>query len=167
MSNKVWTEIIYPFPNFEGLQCWHLVMGKFLLHSTITPWPFRLRGIVVACVCQSVHRSVRLSVCPKTFPCPHNSSHIWAGITKFAPNMHSGILSAGGHWPWPSRSFWPFWLRILGNLACPHDNSSQVQTRITKIRTKHASWDTLGWYMKIEVIDHDLQGHLCHFDREF
>ena len=36
--------------------------------------------------------------------------------------MHPGILSAGiengGHWPWPSKSFWPFWLRILGNLAC-------------------------------------------------
>ena len=35
-------------------------------------------------------------------------SRISATITKFAPNMHPGILSAimenGGHWPWPSRS---------------------------------------------------------------
>ena len=44
---------------------------------------------------------------------------------KFAPYMHPGILSAGiengGYWPWPSRSIWPFWLRILGKLVCPHD----------------------------------------------
>ena len=50
--------------------------------------------------------------------------------------MHPGILSAGiengGHWPWPWRSFWPFWLRILGNLACPHSNSSQIWVWITK-----------------------------------
>ena len=65
-----------------------------------------------------------------------NSSQICARITKFATNMHPGILSAGiengGHWPWPSVSFWPFSLRILGNLACPHDNSSQIWARITK-----------------------------------
>ena len=69
--------------------------------------------------------------------CPlGNSSQIWAGITKFAPNMHHGILSAGiengGHWLWASRSFWPLWLRILRNLACLRDNSSQIWARITK-----------------------------------
>ena len=63
----------------------------------------------------------------ENFACPHdNSSLIWATITKFAPNMHSAILSAGiengGHWLWPSRSFSPFWLRILGILACPPNN---------------------------------------------
>ena len=45
-----------------------------------------------------------------------------------SPNLHPGIFSAcienKGHWLWPSRSFWPFWLRILGNLACLCDNSS-------------------------------------------
>ena len=34
--------------------------------------------------------------------------------------MHHGILLVdienGGHWPWPSRSSWPFWLGILVNL---------------------------------------------------
>ena len=68
--------------------------------------------------------------------CPHdNSSQIWARITKFAPNVHPGILSAvienWGHRFWPSRSFWPFWLRILGNLACSRYNSSQIWARIT------------------------------------
>ena len=71
--------------------------------------------------------------------CPdNNSSYVWARITKFAPYMHPGILSAGiengGQWNWPSRSFLPFCLRILGNLACPHDNSSLIcnWARITK-----------------------------------
>ena len=116
------------------------------------------RGIVVACIClqeddyismseqNAVHLAspdtyikcaIQTSVGPSTLPWPHhNSSQIWAGITKFAPNMHPGTLSAGiengGHWPWPSRSFWPFCLRILGNLACPHNNSSQIWARITK-----------------------------------
>ena len=69
--------------------------------------------------------------------CPHdNSSQIWARITKFAPNMHPEILWAGiengGHWPWPSRSFWPFWLRILWNLAWLRDNLKWIWARITK-----------------------------------
>ena len=38
--------------------------------------------------------------------------------------MHPGILSAGienrGLWLWPSRLFWPFWLRILGKSAPSH-----------------------------------------------
>ena len=71
------------------------------------------------------------------FICPHdNSSHIWARIIKFVTNMHPGILSAGienrGHWPWPSRSFWLFWLRILRNSACLQNNSSQIWDGITK-----------------------------------
>ena len=57
---------------------------------------------------------------------PMTRQQILPRYTKFAPNMLCGILSAGiengGHWPWPSRSFWAFWLRILGNLACPRDN---------------------------------------------
>ena len=71
------------------------------------------------------------SVCPLD-----SSSRIWASITKFAQNMHPGILSTGienrGHSPWPSRSFRPFYFRILGNAACPRDNSSQIWARITK-----------------------------------
>ena len=57
-------------------------------------------------------------------------------ITKFAPNMHSGILSAGiengGHWLWPFRSFRPFWLRILGISDFPHNNFQWIWARITK-----------------------------------
>ena len=49
---------------------------------------------------------------------PHvNSSQIWARITKFALNIHPGILSVGtengDHWPLLSRSFWLFWLIML------------------------------------------------------
>ena len=77
-----------------------------------TPCPFRTkRYCCCLCVCPSVNF---------TF------SQIWAGFTKFAPNMQPGILSTGiengGHWPWSSMSFWPFWLRIAGNLACHRNN---------------------------------------------
>ena len=68
--------------------------------------------------------------------CPRHNSQIWARITKIAPNMHPEILPAGiengSHWPWPSRSFWPFWLRILGNLACLHDYLYWIWGRVTK-----------------------------------
>ena len=41
--------------------------------------------------------------------------------------MHPGILSAGtengGHSPWSSMWFWPFWVTLLGNLVCPHNNT--------------------------------------------
>ena len=73
---------------------------------------------------------------PWTLLCPQdNLSHIWVTIIKCATNIHPGILSAGienrGHWP-----FWPFWLRILGNLACPHYDSSQIWDWITKFAPK-------------------------------
>ena len=91
------------------------------------PSAFQAKGVL----------SLPPSVRPWTLPCPHdNFSQIWAGITKFVPNMHHGILSAGignrGHWPWPSRSFWPFWLRILGNSVCPCHNLQWIWVRITK-----------------------------------
>ena len=96
-------------------------MPQWNLHLVFTPWPFRPKGY-----CRCLHPSVRPSVCLQTLPCTHDNSQIWAGITKFAPNMHHGIQLVGienrGHWIWPSMSFWPFWLRILGNSACPRDN---------------------------------------------
>ena len=73
--------------------------------------------------------------------CSHDkSSQIWAGITKFAPNVHHEMLSAdienGGHWPWSSRSFRPssVWLKILGNSACTHARFQRIWARITKFR---------------------------------
>ena len=95
------------------------------------PWPSRLFWPFLL-------RILGNSACPR-----HNSSQIWARITKFALNTHPGILSAGienwGHWMWHSRSFWPFRLRILGNSACPRHNSSQIWARITKfaLNTHH------------------------------
>ena len=54
---------------------------------------------------------VNLTQNSRNSACLHdNSSRIWAGITKFAPYMHPRILwdciENGGHWPWPTRSFW-------------------------------------------------------------
>ena len=141
----------------------HPSVGHTFLSHGLSGW----RGIVVACVCPSVRPSVSLSIC-KLYFCPHdNSSQIGSGITKFAPNTHHGILSVGienrGHWSWPSRSFW---LRILGNLDCPHDNSSSIWARITKFAPNMHPW-ILSACMENGVIDIDLQGHFGHFDSEF
>ena len=62
--------------------------------------------------------------------------------------MYHGILSAGieykDHWTWPSRLFWPFWHRILGNVACLHDNSSQIWTGFAKL-APHYGNQTRGY----------------------
>ena len=57
--------------------------------------------------------------------------------------------------PWPFRlkryfhaCIWPSWLRIVGKLACLHDNSLPILTEITQINTKHVSCDTVSWYWK-------------------
>ena len=56
---------------------------KSLRFALLPFWPRILRNL--ACLC-------------------FDSSQIWARITKFAPNMQSGILSAviecGAYWPW-------------------------------------------------------------------
>ena len=87
-----------------------------------TIWPFRPKGYF-RCLCLSVCPSV----CSLILLCPHDTSWlIWARNPKFALNMHHGLLSVGiadgGRWPWSSRTFMPFWLRILGNSVCLHDN---------------------------------------------
>ena len=41
-------------------------------------------------------------------------------------------IENGSDWHWPPKSFWPFWLRILGNSSCPRNNSSQIRVRITE-----------------------------------
>ena len=91
------------------------------------------RGIVIACVFPSIHLSVCLSV--RLFVnfifCTRHSSQIWAGITKFAPNMHPGIISAGienrvinldlqGN----------LGLRILANMACLCDYLKWIWVRM-------------------------------------
>ena len=111
------------------------VLWRMADFCSFYPLAFQAEGVLS--LPASVHLSICPSVCPWTFPCPHdNSSQIQAGITKFAPNMHLGILLSGienrGHGPWHSRSFWPFWLRSLGNSTCPDDKSSQISARITK-----------------------------------
>ena len=130
--------------------------GKYQLTAPRTKWlkfgkwPFRLKGYY-CCLC--------LSVCKLNLVRMINSSQIWAWITKFAPTYileySQLVLKMGGHW----RSFWPwrlFWLRILGNLACAHNNLEWIWSTITKF----ASLDSLGWYWKWHI-DLDFQGHLA------
>ena len=136
-----------------------------MVHSNVVafhPVAFQAKGVLSLPV--SVRLSVRLSVRPWTLPslCD-NSSLIWARITKFAPNMHHGILSDGienrGPWPWPSRSFWPFWLRILRFffhvLTC---NGFELKSpNLHQMCILRFLWLVLN----TGIIDLDLQGHLA------
>ena len=96
-----------------------------------------------------------------------DSSQIGAKITKFAPCMHHGILSAGieneGHLPLPSRSFWSFGLRILENWAYPPDNS--IICNGFELESPHVHQICiLVFYqllLKVGVIDRDLEDHLA------
>ena len=77
--------------------------------------------------------------------------------------MHHGIISAGienrSHWPWPSRSFWPFWHRILGNLACRHNNLLWIWARSQNLHQVYILVFS-PLVLKMEDIGLDLQGHL-------
>ena len=116
----------------------------------------------------SLPASVRPSV---NLTWPHdNSSQILAEITKFAPNMHPGILLDGNgnssQWPWLSRSFWPFWLRILGNSACilvqTRDVTRPTYSRLYFLSTKSLCYTIRTEQNRIVFTFHDtgLQGVL-------
>ena len=107
--------------------CWKCIT---LMHKTI-PQNHSRKLIPLYRICYPLALKVEgvlsLPLSVRQFIWPHkNWSHIWAGIAKFAPNMHHEKLSTSieneGHWPWLSMSFWLFGLRILGNLACLRDN---------------------------------------------
>ena len=104
------------------LKCIFLKAGCISFIHTFYPWAFQANGVLLPA---SVLPSVRLV---RTIT--HHRFELES------PNLPHGILSVGigngGHWPWPSRSFWPFWLRILGNFACLHDNLYWIWARITK-----------------------------------
>ena len=107
------------------------------LHQTYIIWYFRLDSKMTVIDLDYKVIWVILTKNYREFGCPlNNASQIWAGIIKFPPNGYPGILSTGfeneGHWRRPSRSLWPFWLRILGNSACPWNNSPQTPAEITK-----------------------------------
>ena len=133
---------------------------------------FHSEGVLsLLSLCLSVCLSLYLSVHLWTLPCLHNnSSQLWAAITTCAPDMHHGILWAGiengGHQSWPPCSFWPFCLRILGNLACLHHNWYWIWVGITKFAPNmHLGILSVG--IKNRVIDLDIQGHLAILTHKF
>ena len=108
---------------------WYEKRGFFLPWTSWSFWPFWLRIL-------------------GNLVCPHDSlSPISAGITKFAPSMHPWTLLAGignwGHWSWPSRPFGPLCLRILANLACPHNNV----LLLLQLCWRYQSLPLRQWYM--------------------
>ena len=102
-------------------------------------WP---SGIVVACVCVSVCPCVRVSVCVcQSRACPHdNSLLVQARITKFGTKVQKTLVKVpivfGDDGPWPSRSNLTWKSNFTSFWACPPHNSSAVQARITKFRSK-------------------------------
>ena len=92
----------------------------------------------------------------------------WRRGSEWSSDMHHGILSVGiqnrSQWPWPSRSFWPYWFRIVGNLAFLHDNTLQIWAWITKFAVNMHPVILLAG---IENGVINLQGHMGHFDSEF
>ena len=122
-----------PNPCEIALSEWmKLYFISFLPHALT-----RRRGFAVAFACMSAR--------PQTLSCPHdNSSQIWGGITKYAPDMHHWIIAVenknGCDWHWSSMTFWTFWFRILGNSACPQDKSPQIYAWIIKFAPKMHSW---------------------------
>ena len=100
-------------------------------------WPW---GIVVACVCVSVCPCVRVCVY-QSRDCPHNNSPLLqARITKFRTKVQKTFVKVpiilGYDRPWPSRSNLTWKSNFTSFWACPPHNSSAVQARITKFRTK-------------------------------
>ena len=123
------------------------------------------RGIVVARICPSVRPSVCLSVC---------NLYLLRMITrhKFEPNhqiytKHASWHTLSWYWKWMSliltfKVILPIWLRILGNSACSHDNSSQIWARRQQMYPR-----ILSSGIENGVIDFNLQGHFDHLDLEF
>ena len=81
--------------------------------------------------------------------------------------MHPGILSADiedrGHWSWPSRSFWLFWLRILYNFSL---SVRQIVMNLTQTH-QICIFRFSRLVLKRVVIDLDLQNHLTISTQNF
>ena len=110
-----WCHAWYHQPSSHYLsQCWP---------SSVSPYGVIRLQWVNACVLGKEHY----------YGCALDVMILHYRITKFAPNSQL-VFKNGGHWPWPLRSFWPFWLRILRNSACRRNNSSvQGSHRVWKI----------------------------------
>ena len=123
-------------------------------------------------VCLPVCMYVCLSVHPQTAPCPHdNSSQISAEITKFAQNVHTGILGCNHNWKWRS-------LALTFNIILSFDSEFQeiwFVCAITHHRFRPESPNLhqkciLGYYqLVLEMGGHWSwnQGHFDQFDLEF
>ena len=100
------------------------IMGRLLLGPS-GQWGF---GVAYACPC--------IRLCMWTSPFPRDTRHKFELESDLHQNMHKNIerhtaqtivswpnhkhrrifspsIGKGGHWPWPSRSFWPFWPRMF------------------------------------------------------
>ena len=84
-----------------------------------------LRLCVSVCVCVCVCACVCQSVC-QSLTCPDNSR------PKVQNNLGKDPIVLWSDRPWPSRSNLRLKSKLTQFWACPHHNSSPIQTRITK-----------------------------------
>ena len=114
---SVWFRVVWPV----------FTRGQF--------WP---SGIVVACVCVCV--SVCLCMCQSRVCLRDNSSPFQARITKFGAQMQNTLVKVPivlwGDRPWPSRSNLTWKSNFTSFWACPDDNLSSVQAKVTKFGPK-------------------------------
>ena len=91
-----------------------------------------LPASVCVCVCLCVCQS---RVCPRD-----NSSPVQGRITKFGAQMQNTLVKVlivlWGDQPWPSRSNLTWKLNFTSFWACPDDNLSSVQDKVTKFGPK-------------------------------
>ena len=124
--------------------------GKFCISLIIRSWDKKISiftrgqfwpsGIVVACVCVCMCVCVCLYVCQsRVCPCD-NSSPVQARITKFGAQMQNTLVKVPivlwGDRPWSSRSNLTWKSNFTSFWACPDDNMSSVQARVTKFGPK-------------------------------
>ena len=110
-----------------------------LHHAFLPEASFGLRVLSLpasVCVCVSVCLSVCQSrVCPRD-----NSSPVQARITKFGAHMQNALVKVPivlwGDRPWTSRSNLTWKSNFTSFWACPDDNLSSVQARVTKFGPK-------------------------------
>ena len=112
-----------------------------LHHAFLPEASFGLRVLSLpASVCVCVCVSVCLSVCQSRV-CPRdNSSPVQTRITKFGAQMQNTLVKVPivlwGDRPWTSRSNLTWKSNFTSFWACPDDNLSFVQARVTKFGPK-------------------------------